>query len=95
MVKIYLLSSCSLAVEPQGGHELAQALFHIQAEFLHMPIPQPGMHDLMRYDAPGQQPREPALHQDGSHLHKATAGQLLSGRNWGGALTLKISHQTC
>lgn len=92
MVNTYLLSSCSLAVKPQGGHELAQALFHIQAELPHMPIPQPCMHDFMRNNAPGQQPREPALHQDGSDLHEATAGQLLSRHIWVVAVTLRKVH---
>lgn len=74
----HLLDSCSLAVKPQGSHQLAQALFHIRAELLYVPVAQPCMHDFMRYDAPSQQPREPTLHQDCSDLHNTTLSQLLS-----------------
>ena len=57
-----LVGRLLLAVKPQKGHELAQAFLYVHAELSNMLVAQPRMHDLVRNDAPCQQPREPTLH---------------------------------
>ena len=57
-----------LGLQPEEGHELAQALLNVQAEVVDPVEAQPRMHALVRQNAACQQMRQAKKDQDGCDL---------------------------
>ncbi len=57
-----------LGLQPEEGHELAQALLNVQAEVIDPVEAQPRVHALMRQNAACQQIRQAKQDQDGCDL---------------------------
>ena len=77
--KPYPLLGQVLGFQPKQTHELAQPFLSLQGQSGDAPEPEPGMHALMRQNSPGQQVGEAVQHQDGCHLHQASATQDILG----------------